>query len=201
MTETAQAGSPYGSTSEQSGSGGVTDKASEVKDQAKEQAQNVAGQARDRVRDQVDQRSTQAGEQVRSQAGDLRTVGQQLREQGKEGPAKIADQVADRVEGVGSWLHDSDADKILGDVEDFARSKPWAVLAGGVVLGLVASRALKASSSRRYEQRAGSGELPVRTGTAAAYRPAPPIDQPLSTTGDDPRFDRPVPPSTSEIRP
>jgi ElaB/YqjD/DUF883 family membrane-anchored ribosome-binding protein len=200
MTETAQAGAPYGSTSQQGG-GGVTDKASEVKDQAKEQAQNVAGQARDRVRDQVDQRSTQAGEQVRSQAGDLRTVGEQLREQGKEGPAKVADQVAGRVEGVGSWLQDSDADKILGDVEDFARKNPWAVVAGGVALGLVASRALKASSSRRYEQRSSSGQLPVRTGTSASYRPAPPIDQPLSATGDDARFDRPVPPSSSEIRP
>jgi hypothetical protein len=200
MTETAHAGSPYGASGAQSGSGGVSDKASEVKDQAMEQAQNVAGQARSRVREQVDQRSTQAGEQVKSQASDIRTVGQQLREQGKEGPAKIADQAADRIESVGSWLHDSDGDRILHDVEDFARRSPWAVMAGGVALGFVASRALKASSSRRYEQRSSTGQLPVRTGTTASYRPAPPVDQPLSTVGDDARFDRvgaPLPPETT----
>jgi hypothetical protein len=72
-------------------------------------------------------------------------------------------------------------------------------VAGGIALGLVASRALKASSSRRYEQRSSSGQLPVRTGTSPGYRSAPPIDQPLSTTGDDARFA--VPPSTPEIRP
>jgi hypothetical protein len=186
MTETASAESPYETTGAPSGSG-AADKASEVKDQAKEQAQQAAGQARDRVRDQLDQRSTQAGEQVRSQAEDVRTVGRQLREQGKDGPAKIADQVADRADRVGSWLHDSDADRILGDVEDFARRNPWAVMAGGVVLGLVASRALKASSSRRYEQH-GAGQLPARTSTPA-------VDQPLSDLGDDPRFERtPSPP-------
>jgi hypothetical protein len=197
MTETAHAGSAYGSTSDQSG-GGVSDKASEVKDQAKEQAQNVAGQARDRVRNQVDQRSTEAGEQVQTQAGDLRTVGRQLREQGKDGPAKVADQVADRIEDVGSWLQRSDADQILGDVEDFARRNPWAVMAGGVVLGLVASRALKASSSRRYEQ-GSTGQLPPPT--SVAYHPAPPIDQPLSATGDDARFERPATPYPPETRP
>jgi hypothetical protein len=190
MTETVHAGSPYGSTSEQSGSG-VGDKASEAKEQARQQAQNAAGQARERVREQVDQRSTQAGEQVRRQAEDLRTVGEQLREQGKDGPAKVADEVAGRVDSVGSWLHDSDADRILGDVEDFARRNPWAVMAGGVVLGLLASRALKASSSRRYEQRSG-GELPAR-GTAS-YRPAPAVDERLVATGDSARFQRPVTP-------
>jgi ElaB/YqjD/DUF883 family membrane-anchored ribosome-binding protein len=193
MTETASAESPYETAGAPSGSG-ATDKASEVKDQAKEQAQQAAGQARDRVREQIDQRSTQAGEQVRSQADDVRAVGAQLREQGKDGPAKIADQVADRADRVGGWLHDSDADRILSDVEDFARRSPWAVVAGGIALGLVASRALKASSSRRYEQRS-AGQLPARTST-----PATPVDQRLSTLGDDARFDQSSPPVAPEPR-
>jgi len=178
MTETAHA----------QDRGAAAEKASEVKEQAREQAQQVAGQARDRVREQVDQRSTQAGEQVRQQADDLRSVSQQLREQGKDGPAKITDQVADRADRVGSWLHDSDADRILGDVEDFARRNPWAVAAGGVVIGLLASRALKASSTRRFEERSSAGQLPVRTPS----RPAPPVDQPLTTAGAESRFERPA---------
>ncbi|MEY2534412.1 MAG: hypothetical protein QOF29_2322, partial [bacterium] len=123
-----------------------------------------------------DQRSTQAGGRVSEQAGYMRSVADQLREQGKDGPAKIAEQVAERTERVGSWLADSDADRILSDVEDFARRSPMAVAAGGLVVGFVASRLLKASSSQRYEQRgAGGRQLPVRTSGGA-----PPVDEPLS---------------------
>jgi hypothetical protein len=51
---------------------------------------------------------------------------------------------------VGQWLESSDGDKLVRDVEGFARRNPWAVAAGGLVLGLTASRFLKASSSERY---------------------------------------------------
>jgi hypothetical protein len=136
------------------------EKAGEVKDQMQEKAQEAKGQARDRLRDQVDERSTQYGQQIRGQAGDLRSVGEQLRTQGKDGPARMADQAAERVERAGSWLAESDADTILGDVEDFARRNPWAVVAGGLALGFAASRFLKASSSDRYQTRA---QLPRRT--------------------------------------
>jgi len=91
-------------------------------------------------------------------------VSGQLREQGKDQPAKLAEQAADRAERVSRYLTDSDADRILGDVEDFGRRQPWAVIAGGLALGLVASRFLKASSSRRYEERStGANRLPART--------------------------------------
>jgi ElaB/YqjD/DUF883 family membrane-anchored ribosome-binding protein len=143
------------------------DKAQEVAGQAQEKAQEAAGQARDRVREQIDQRSTQAGEQVSGHAGDLRSVGDSLREQGKDQPAKLADQAADRLERAGSWLSESDADRILGDVEDFARKNPWAVMAGGLALGFAASRMLKASSTERYNNPALSSSrqsLPQTTG-------------------------------------
>ena len=95
----------------------------------------------------------------------MRRTGEQLRNDGKDGPAKVTDQAAERAERLGGYLRDSDADRILGDVEAFARRQPWAVAAGGVVLGFVASRFLKASSSRRYQASASGrpGELPYRT--------------------------------------
>jgi hypothetical protein len=151
----------------------VKDKAGEVAGQAQEKAQQAAGKAREQVRTQIDQRSTDAGAKVSSQGDDLRTVGQQLREQGKEGPAKLADQAADHVERAGSWLSESDADKILHDVEDAARSNPWAVVAGGVALGFAASRFLKASSSERYQTRS-SGQ--TGTGQPALPRVTTPGD-------------------------
>jgi hypothetical protein len=182
MAGTAHAGPGTGSPAGD-GDAGVKEQAQEkmqdVREQAGEQARQAAGQARDRVRDQVDQRSTQAGERVSEQAGDLRSVADQLRQQGKDGPARIAEQVAERTERVGSWMTESDADRILSDVEDFARRNPMAIAAGGLVAGFVASRLLKASSSRRYEQRTSSGwsdnrQLPVPVSSA------PPVDRPLS---------------------
>jgi hypothetical protein len=151
-----------------SGEQGTTDqakdKAQQAAGQAKEQAQQAAGQAKGALRSQVDQRSTQAGEKVGGFASDVRSVGDQLREQGKDQPAKLADQAAERAERLGGYLRDSDADRILGDLEDFGRRQPWAVIAGGVMLGLAASRFLKASSSRRYEERSQSyGQIPART--------------------------------------
>jgi hypothetical protein len=105
---------------------------------------------RERLKEQVDQRSTQAGHQINTVADDVRSVAGELRTQGKDAPARYAEQAAEKVQDVGHWLERSDGDKLVRDVEDFARRNPWAVAAGGLVLGLAASRFLKASSSERY---------------------------------------------------
>jgi hypothetical protein len=131
--------------------------------QAKEKAQEAAGQARRGLRDQIDERSTQAGERVNGIAQDVRGVSEQLRRQGSDQPARLAEQAARRAESLGDYLERADGDTILRDVEDFGRSRPWAVIAGGVALGFAASRFLKASSSRRYESRFESSDrLPAR---------------------------------------
>jgi gas vesicle protein len=87
--------------------------------QAQQQAQHAAGQARNRIREQVDQRSTDAGEQISSQASDLRTVADQLREQGKDKPAQLAERAAQYTGRVGSYLKETESDRILSDAEDF----------------------------------------------------------------------------------
>jgi ElaB/YqjD/DUF883 family membrane-anchored ribosome-binding protein len=171
----------------------------EVTDQAREKAHEAAGEAKGRVREQVEQRSTEAGQQVSSTAGDLRSVGEELRKQGKDTPAKLAEQAAQRTERLGSYLTEADADRILGDVEDFARKQPWAVVAGGLALGFVASRFLKASSSQRYQQRTrrdpaapqlpppafgnGTGALTDREIGGPTAPPAPPAAIPGMATG------------------
>jgi ElaB/YqjD/DUF883 family membrane-anchored ribosome-binding protein len=171
-------------TGAQSESSGATDqareKAEELAGQASEQARQAKDQASERLREQVDQRSTQAGEQVSTQASDIRTVAEQLREQGKDKPAQLAEQAADRVERVGSYLTQSDADRILSDVEDFARRQPWAIIAGGIALGFAASRFLKASSQDRYYGRSPQYELPNRT-TRPAGTTLPPTGNGQST--------------------
>jgi hypothetical protein len=139
--------SSFGGTTTANGPNGP----SSTTEQAKEKAQQGAQQAKRTVRDQVDQRSTEAGERVGSTAQDIRSVSEELRRQGKDQPAKLAEQAAQRAESLGDYLKRTDGDTILRDVEDFGRQRPWAVIAGGVALGFAASRFLKASSSRRYE--------------------------------------------------
>jgi hypothetical protein len=164
--------------------GQATEQVKQQADQAKQQAQQAGGEAKQRLREQVDQRSTQLGERVGSTGQDVRSVADELRNQGKDQPARLAEQAADRVERVGGYLRESDADRILSDVEDFGRQKPWAVALGGLALGLAASRFLKASSTRRYEQlrgdAAGTPRRPLPAQAAAVETaPAPPAAPPI----------------------
>jgi hypothetical protein len=165
----------------------MQEKAQEAAGQAQEKARETADRAQEGIRAQLDQRSTEAGERVAGTAGDLRSVGEELRKQGKEGPAKLADRAAQQTERVGSYLKDADADRMISDVEDFGRRRPWAVLAGGVVLGVAAARFLKASSRDRYQSRSRlehpTRELSpqvARTPATPGY-PAQPLGVPPAT--------------------
>ncbi|MBX5469138.1 MAG: hypothetical protein IRZ21_04480 [Thermoleophilaceae bacterium] len=145
------------STTPRTGGGaaqGAKDEARQAAGQAQEKVQEAAGQARGRLREQLDKRTSEAGERVTGMAGDARSVSEELRRQGKEAPAKLADQAAERAERLGSYLSESDADRMLGDVESFGRRQPMAVMLGGLAVGFAASRFLKASSSRRYRSEA-----------------------------------------------
>ena len=162
------------------GGGAQASSTEQAKEKVQETAQQAAGQARGQLRKQVDERSTQAGEQVASTADDVRSIAQQLREQGKEQPAKLAEQAADRAERLGSYLKQADGEAILRDVEDFGRKQPWTVMAGGLAAGFLASRFLKASSSRRA---ATDQTVPVRrTSTNGATLPVGSAPVPPVTT-------------------
>jgi hypothetical protein len=146
-------------------SGGEQSTTEQVKEQVTQKAGAAQEQARGRLRAQVDQRSTQAGERLAGTAADVRSVAEELRRQGKDTPARLVDQAAGQADRAADYLRTASGDRILRDVEDFARSKPWAVAAGGLALGFAASRFLKASSGRRYRQ-AQSGyprQAPVTT--------------------------------------
>jgi hypothetical protein len=151
---------PVYGTEGSTGDGGT---AEQVKDQVREKAQvaqdkarGAASQARGRISEQVDQRSTEVGERIAGTAGDVRSIADELRSQGKDTPANLAEQVANQADRVGDYLKGASGDRILRDVEDFARRQPMLVAAAGLALGFAASRFLKASSSRRYESGNGS---------------------------------------------
>lgn len=170
--------------------GEAQEKAQEVAGEAQEKAREAAGKAQQNLRQQIDDRSTQAGEQVNSTAQDLRSVGEELRKQGKGTPAKFADRAAEQTEKVGSYLKERGPDEMLEDVEDFGRQRPWAVMAGGLALGMVAARFLKASSRNRYQQRTGqtataqadqrTTQLPRRSAVEPVVTPPPPTATPAT---------------------
>ena len=167
-----------GATSGEIGGNGAAetaqDNAKDAAAQAQDKAREAADHARGRVRDQLDQRSTQLGEQVGSSVDDARSVGEQLRTQGKETPARYVEQAADRAERLGGYLRETDGERLLNDAEDFARRNTWAVALGGLAIGFAASRLLKASSSDRYRSslQSSNGGEPTSS-TQGMDAPAP----------------------------
>jgi hypothetical protein len=176
----------------------VSQKAREATEQARDSAQQAAGQAQSRVRQEVDTRTTQLGDQIASTAQDVRSVGEELRKQGKDGPARLADQAAERAERVAEYMRDADADSLLGGLEDLARRRPWAVMVGGLTLGFVASRFIKASGEQRYRSRSGSSDLETDWSRAPASTfGATTSPAPASTAVDTGEG---YAPATSEVR-
>lgn len=138
-----------GTASEQSGAGQAMEKVQETAQQVQSQlggkASEVRGQVGGQLKQQIDTRSTDFGEQISSAAQAARRIGEELRKDGKDAPARFADEFAQRTERLGKYLRDSDSDRILRDAESFARRQPWLVGIGGAAIGFLASRLVKAS--------------------------------------------------------
>jgi ElaB/YqjD/DUF883 family membrane-anchored ribosome-binding protein len=151
---------------------GLSDAASTVQDKAGELKQ----QSRGKLSQSLDQRTDQAGGQARNVAQAMRQSGTQLRSQDESGGQQLAglfESAADQIEHLGSYLERTSGDRLLSDAEDFARRRPWAVAGMGLLVGLAASRFLKASSEGRYGVRRRAGTLPLNTRYGAAYGPGP----------------------------
>jgi ElaB/YqjD/DUF883 family membrane-anchored ribosome-binding protein len=130
---------------------------SSAQEQVSAKAHELGDEASFQVREQLDRRSTQAGEQVQAMGSALQSGVEQLRSEGKDVPAKVMTQVAERAEDLGAYLQSTQADKMLTDLEHFARRRPWVTAGIGVLAGFVASRFVKASADRRYEESRSNG--------------------------------------------
>jgi hypothetical protein len=117
--------------------------------EAKEAGGRLAADARERARVEADRRSTEAGERVAAAAGDVRGVAEHLRGRGRQGPARLADDAAERIERFAAYLRESDSETILADVRDLGRRQPAVVVAGATVVGIVAGRLMKAAEPGR----------------------------------------------------
>jgi ElaB/YqjD/DUF883 family membrane-anchored ribosome-binding protein len=150
----------------------TTDQAKERLDEGAQQIQEKASEAkaktRERLQAQIDTRSTDAGQKMTSTAAALRQTAQQLRANQGGQQAQVLEQVADRVERFGRYLTETDGNRLLRDVEQIARNRPWLVAGGGTVLGFLAARFTKASSSRRFEENGAAQSRPALPHTTGA---------------------------------
>ncbi len=151
---------------------------------AQQKASELKEQGRSKLSETLDERTTQAGGQARQMAQVLRRSGEQLREQGEgQQVAGVTEVAADRIERVGGYLERTSGDEFLRDAEEFARRRPWMVAGMGLMVGLVTSRFLKASSERRYESSQGNQYRRTYRGDRSAGVGAASTGRELSTGG------------------
>lgn len=125
--------------------GPAKEKARAVAGEAKSHVQAAAGQAKGQAAARVDEKSTQVGQQIGSQGEALEGVAGELRSQGKDGPAKIAEQAAEKVKNVGAYLEQADGEQLVEAAQQVARDNPAAAAAVGAAAGFAAGRVIKAS--------------------------------------------------------
>lgn len=178
------------------------------------------------ARDQVVQRGSEFVEEQKSRAAEevsifgaaVREAGKKLKEEGQHNVASYAEAVADEMERAGSYLRDRDLRRLRNDASHFARERPGLFLGGMFLVGLAASRFLKASEShatprnrwpdededflfeetteewdvneRERQSRSEGGETRSTPGTATTSGGAAPTAVPTSPPGT-------VPPSSS----
>jgi hypothetical protein len=143
-------------TSQEGLGGKATSQVQEAASSAQEKAVELKEQGKGKLGDVVEQRTSQAGGQAHTMARALRRSAEQMRsEDNGRQVAGLASGASERIDRLGSYLEQTSGDELLRDVEDFARRRPWAIAAVGLLAGLAASRFLKASSERRYGETSG----------------------------------------------
>ncbi len=138
---------------------------------ALDDATRVAGGAvEDGVRAEVDTRTTEAGDRLERIANDLRVVAGGLAGQGEEQPARLASEAARQSDRLATYLHESDADRLLTDSEELIRRQPAAAAAGAALAGFVAARFLKGVRAAAPAAATGPGRRWVWRGHDLARR-------------------------------
>jgi hypothetical protein len=170
----------------------------EVKDrvvqQAGEKTSEVKEQARAKLRDQLQERSTDMGRQLSSVGGAVNEAAQKLRDDGNTSAADLTERAGEKVSQLATYLEHADGDRMLRDLEDLGRRQPMVAVAGGLVVGFVASRFLKASSSRRYRD---AGDQAESWGGPTTTTPGDVVVVPPTTTAPSPSLTPPTTPAPS----
>ena len=157
----------------------AADQAREVVSETARQARDLLGEAGGHARDQASVQQQKAASQLRSVADELREM---TVKGGQSGVAtEVAQQAAERIHGVASWLEQREPADVLQAVRDFARRRPGVFLAGAVAAGLAAGRLTRGmtDAARSGGQRPGPQRPPREIPPGAAIPPPPTRTGPL----------------------
>jgi hypothetical protein len=131
----------------------------EAGQQAGESVGHLAERAADIGLQQADRGKEQAAMGISHVADSIRRVSMDM--QGEQPQiASVAETAADQAERIATYLQQTDAREIISKVEDVARRQPLIFLGGAFLLGVAASRFIKAaggSSSDQLSKGYGSG--------------------------------------------
>lgn len=128
----------------------------ELMDEAKQTAAETAHDVGGMLQEQMDAGVHMAGERLREAVRSLNEVADTLEQRGNKGASDVVHSAADRAEGVTNYLESASTKEMLQEANRFAREHMWSVVVGGAVLGIIASRFLKASLSTPASQGSGS---------------------------------------------
>jgi hypothetical protein len=119
---------------------------------------------------QADRGLDQAVDGIESVADSIRRVSLDM-ESDQPQMANLASGAADQAEAIASYLRETDVRHLIGTVEDFARRQPLLFLGGAFLLGVAASRFVKAAGGQPQVQgrgqesrlQSGNGTRTIRT--------------------------------------
>lgn len=141
----------------------IQQKTGDVVEQAREQTGQAVEQARGSAFQMMDQQKGRAAEGLGSVAQALHQTADSLQGNDQGALGQYAHRAADTVEQISSQLRDKSVEQLLSEAERFARREPEVFLGGAVLLGLLASRFLKASSRRSQMRDQGYGGYGYRS--------------------------------------
>jgi hypothetical protein len=136
----------------------------EAGQQAGESVGHLAERAADIGLQQADRGKEQAAMGISHVADSIRRVSMDM--QGEQPQiASVAETAADQAERIATYLQQTDAREIISKVEDVARRQPLIFLGGAFLLGVAASRFIKAASGPSNQASTG-----YQSGMAGDYR-------------------------------
>jgi hypothetical protein len=135
----------------------ITEKAGDVMDQAREQTGQVVDKARGSAFQMMDQQKGRAADGLGGVAHALHQTGDNLQGADQGALGQYAHRAADTVDQISQQLRNKSVDQLLSEAENFARREPEVFLGGAVLLGLLASRFLKASNRQPLMRDQGYG--------------------------------------------
>ena len=119
---------------------------------------------------QADRGLDQAVDGIETVADSIRRVSADM-ETEKPQIAELASGAADQAEAFANYLRDTDVRQLIGNVEDFGRRQPLLFVGGAFLLGVAASRFIKAASGPSAQQGYGQqSRLQSGNGTGTSHR-------------------------------